>query len=141
MTSSQFNPGSTSVRPQKSWTSPFYDSMNDSGLKPLCLSASRGWWDPSIWQEQAKMMKQKHRLAQQWMLLGNPKQEERHFLSEVSWIQFLAFQMLVALTKTFKVLSYSEQLSIVRFSDPDRSLNRKRKRFKIFEVEPWWRHN
>ena len=26
-------------------------------------------------------------------------------------------------------------VSLVRFSDPDRSLNRKRKRFKVFEVE------
>ena len=35
MTSSRFNPSSTLVRPQKSWTSPFYDSMNGPGLKTL----------------------------------------------------------------------------------------------------------
>ena len=38
MTSSQFNPGSTSVRPQKLWTSPFYGSMNGPDLKTLVLS-------------------------------------------------------------------------------------------------------
>ena len=35
---------------------------------------------------------------------------------------------------TIKVVS--NRLSIPRFSDPDRSLNRKRERFKVFEVEP-----
>ena len=35
MTSSRFDPGSTSVRPQKPWTSPFYGSMNGPGLKTL----------------------------------------------------------------------------------------------------------
>ena len=37
MTSSQFDPNSTSVRPQNLWTSPFYGSMNGSGLKILVL--------------------------------------------------------------------------------------------------------
>ena len=37
MTSSQFDPNSTSVRPQNPWTSPFYGSVNDSGLKILVL--------------------------------------------------------------------------------------------------------
>ena len=37
MTSSRFDPGSTSVRPQKPWTSPFYGSMNGPGLKTLCI--------------------------------------------------------------------------------------------------------
>ena len=37
MTSSRFDPGSTSVRPQKPWTSPFYGSMNGPGLKTLLL--------------------------------------------------------------------------------------------------------
>ena len=35
MTSSRFDPDSTSVRPQKPWTSPFYGSMNGPGLKTL----------------------------------------------------------------------------------------------------------
>ena len=35
MTSSRFNPGSTSVQPQKPRTSPFYGSMNGPGLKTL----------------------------------------------------------------------------------------------------------
>ena len=35
MTSSRFDPGLTSVRPQKPWTSPFYGSMNGPGLKTL----------------------------------------------------------------------------------------------------------
>ena len=35
MTSSQFDPGSTSVRPQKPWISPFYGLMNGPGLKTL----------------------------------------------------------------------------------------------------------
>ena len=35
ITSSQFDPGSTSVRPQNPWTSPFYGSMNGPGLKTL----------------------------------------------------------------------------------------------------------
>ena len=37
MTSSRFDPGSTSVRPQKPWTSPFYGSMNGPGLKTLVI--------------------------------------------------------------------------------------------------------
>ena len=35
MTSLQFDPSSTSVRPQKPWTSLFYGSMNGPGLKTL----------------------------------------------------------------------------------------------------------
>ena len=35
MTSSRFDPGSTSVRPQKPWTSSFYGSMNGPDLKTL----------------------------------------------------------------------------------------------------------
>ena len=35
MTSSQFDPGSISIRLQKPWTSPFYGSMNNSSLKTL----------------------------------------------------------------------------------------------------------
>ena len=35
MMSSRFDPGSTSVRPQNPWTSPFYDSMNGPDLKTL----------------------------------------------------------------------------------------------------------
>ena len=35
MTSSRFDPSSTSVRPQKPWTSLFYGSMNGPGLKTL----------------------------------------------------------------------------------------------------------
>ena len=35
MTSSRFDPGLTSVRPQNPWTSPFYGSMNGLGLKTL----------------------------------------------------------------------------------------------------------
>ena len=38
MTSSRFDPDSTSVRPQKSWISPFYGLMNSPGLKTLVLS-------------------------------------------------------------------------------------------------------
>ena len=38
MTSSRFDPGSTSICPQKPWTSPFYGSMNGPGLKTLCLT-------------------------------------------------------------------------------------------------------
>ena len=41
MTSSRFDPGSTSVRPQKPWTSPFYGSMNGPGLKTLVSGAGR----------------------------------------------------------------------------------------------------
>ena len=37
MTSSRFDPGSTSVRPQKPWTSSFYGSMNGPGLKTLII--------------------------------------------------------------------------------------------------------
>ena len=37
ITSSRFNPCSTSVRPQNPWTSPFYGSMNGPGLKTLHL--------------------------------------------------------------------------------------------------------
>ena len=37
MTSSRFDPGSTSIRPQKPWISPFYGSMNGSGLKTLIV--------------------------------------------------------------------------------------------------------
>ena len=35
MTSSRFDPGSTSVRPQNPWTSPFYGSINGPGLKTM----------------------------------------------------------------------------------------------------------
>ena len=35
ITSSRFDPSSTSVRPQNPWTSPFYGSMNGPGLKTL----------------------------------------------------------------------------------------------------------
>ena len=35
MTSSQFDPGSISIRLQKPWTSPVYGSMNNSSLKTL----------------------------------------------------------------------------------------------------------
>ena len=35
-----------------------------------------------------------------------------------------------------KARALAQYLSCTRFSDPDRSLNRKRKRFKVFEVEP-----
>ena len=35
MTLSRFDPDLTSVRPQKSWTSPFYNLMNGPGLKTL----------------------------------------------------------------------------------------------------------
>ena len=35
MTSSRFDLGSTPIRPQNPWTSPFYSSMNGSGLKTL----------------------------------------------------------------------------------------------------------
>ena len=35
MTPSQFDPGSTSVRHKKLWTSPFYSSMNGPDLKTL----------------------------------------------------------------------------------------------------------
>ena len=35
MTSSQFDPSSTSIWPQKPWTSPFYGSMNGPSLKTL----------------------------------------------------------------------------------------------------------
>ena len=35
ITSSRFDPGSTSARPQNPWTSPFYGSMNGPGLKTL----------------------------------------------------------------------------------------------------------
>ena len=35
MTSSRFDPGSTSVRPQKPWTFPFYSLINDPSLKIL----------------------------------------------------------------------------------------------------------
>ena len=35
MISSRLDPSSTLVRPQKPWTSPFYVSMNGSGLKTL----------------------------------------------------------------------------------------------------------
>ena len=40
MTSLRFDPGSTSIRPQKPWTSPFYGSMNDPGLKTLFSSTA-----------------------------------------------------------------------------------------------------
>ena len=44
MTSSRFDPGSTSVQPQKPWTSPFYGSLNGPGFKTLvdicCLSGT-----------------------------------------------------------------------------------------------------
>ena len=39
MTSSRFDPGSTSVRPQNPWTSPFYGSMNGPGLKTLMTTS------------------------------------------------------------------------------------------------------
>ena len=35
MTSSRFDFGSTLVRPQKPWTSPFYGSMNGQGFKTM----------------------------------------------------------------------------------------------------------
>ena len=38
MASSQFDPDSTPVRPQKSWTSPIYSLMNGLGLKTLLKS-------------------------------------------------------------------------------------------------------
>ena len=38
MTLSRFDPGLTSVRPQKPRTSPFYSSMNGPGLKTLVPS-------------------------------------------------------------------------------------------------------
>ena len=43
MTSSRFDPGSTSVRPQKPWTSSFYGSMNGPGLKtlPIMVAVSK----------------------------------------------------------------------------------------------------
>ena len=40
MTSSRFDPGSTSVRRQKAWTYPFYASMNGPGLKTLLFPSS-----------------------------------------------------------------------------------------------------
>ena len=46
MTSSRFNPGSTSVRPQKPWTSSFYGSMNSPGLKTLLRKSRRVCWMP-----------------------------------------------------------------------------------------------
>ena len=39
MTSSRFDPGSTSVRPQKSWTSLFNGSINGPGLKTLTTTS------------------------------------------------------------------------------------------------------
>ena len=38
ITLSRFDPGSTSVRPQNPWTSPFYGSMNGPGLKTLIMN-------------------------------------------------------------------------------------------------------
>ena len=38
-------------------------------------------------------------------------------------------------------LSFELEYRASRFSDPDRSLNRKRKRFKVFEVEPKSNHD
>ena len=38
MMSSRFDPGLTSVRPQKPWTSPFYGSINGLDLKTLLHS-------------------------------------------------------------------------------------------------------
>ena len=38
MTSLRFDSSSTSVRPQKPWTSPFYGSMNGPNLKTLLIS-------------------------------------------------------------------------------------------------------
>ena len=35
MTSPRFDPGSTSVRPRKPWTSPFYSSINGPSFKTL----------------------------------------------------------------------------------------------------------
>ena len=43
MTSSRFDPRSTSVRPQKSWISPFYSSMNGSGLKTMIVGKNNEW--------------------------------------------------------------------------------------------------
>ena len=38
MTSSRFDPGWTSIRPQKPWTSLIYGSMNGPGLKTLLIT-------------------------------------------------------------------------------------------------------
>ena len=46
MTSSRFDPGSTSVRPQKPWTSSFYGSMNSPSLKTLLRKSRRVYWMP-----------------------------------------------------------------------------------------------
>ena len=43
MTSSRFDPGSTSIRPQKPWTSPFYGSMNGPGMKTLTEESQIGF--------------------------------------------------------------------------------------------------
>ena len=53
MTLSRFDPGSTSIRPQKPWTSPFYSSMNGPGLKTLNSTPKdvTGYLNLNIWYE------------------------------------------------------------------------------------------
>ena len=46
MTSSRFDPGSTSVRPQNPWTSPFYGSINGPGLKTMTSITPAGTFSP-----------------------------------------------------------------------------------------------
>ena len=43
MMSSRFDPGSTSVQPQKPWTSLFYGSLNGPGFKTLLVSIKRNF--------------------------------------------------------------------------------------------------
>ena len=46
MTSSRLDPGSTSVRPQNPWTSPFYGSINGPGLKTMTSITPAGTFSP-----------------------------------------------------------------------------------------------
>ena len=60
-----------------------------------------------------------------------------HIIQEKSLIPFLIPLILIAwLLRDGFSLFPSGFHSLSRFSDPDRSLNRKRERFKVFEVEP-----